>query len=92
MWSGGSTGCPADQFLTLEAEVVNYNGPATITASVDGQNVGTGGGTTYNIGIPVFFVQWPALGNGPHNVTVRATAAGYANASLTRQVTYACPV
>ena len=78
--------------LYLDAAIIGFNGPATITATVSGQTVNAYGGNTFNIGVPVLFDPWPTITpNGTFTVTVTASAAGFRNTSLTSLVTYNCP-
>ena len=92
VWSGSSTGCdtPYSTFF-LEVEVPGVTSTATVTASVQGQNIPAQMGNTYSAGsYPLYFSAFPSLSNGTYTVTIRATAPGYSDTSTTTQVTYQC--
>jgi len=94
MWSGSGTGCPENHDLYLDVNVYGATSAGTLSVRVGGSAVTSYGGSNFGIGdtTMILFDQWPTLAPGTYSVTITATSATQGPTTVTKSVTYNCPV
>lgn len=93
-WSGLGEGCPANRDLYLDVNVYGATSAGTLLVRVGGSDVTSYGGSNFGIGdtTMILFDQWPTLANGTYSVTITATSATQGPTTVTKSVTYNCPI
>ena len=93
-WSGLGEGCPANRDLYLDVNVYGATSAGTLLVRVGGSDVTSYGGSNFGIGdtTMILFDQWPTLANGTYSVTITASSATQGPTTVTKSVTYNCPV
>lgn len=93
-WSGLGEGCPENHDLYLDVNVYGATSAGTLSVRVGGSAVTSYGGSNFGIGdtTMILFDQWPTLAPGTYSVTITATSATQGPTTVTKSVTYNCPV
>jgi hypothetical protein len=93
-WSGSGEGCPENHDLYLDVNVYGATSAGTLSVRVGGSAVTSYGGSNFGIGdtTMILFDQWPTLAPGTYSVTITATSATQGPTTVTKSVTYNCPV